>query len=218
MSFLLAPSILSADFMNLKNEIEMLNRSKADWIHLDVMDGVFVPNISIGFPMIEQVAKIAAKPVDAHLMIVEPQRYITRFRDFGVGLLSVHYEACTHLHRTVSEIRQTGMKAGVAINPHTPVEALEDILDDLDLVILMSVNPGFGGQKFIPRTLNKLRKLKKMRDDRQLKTLIEIDGGVTVENIETIVETGADVLVAGNAVFSAKSPEKRIAELKNRLI
>jgi len=214
MSFLLAPSILSADFLNLGKDIEMLNRSDADLLHLDVMDGVFVPNISIGFPVIKQLSRIAQKPVDAHLMIVEPQKFIPQFRDFGVKTLTVHYEACTHLHRVVAQIKDAGMKAGVAINPHTPVEVLEDIIEEIDLVLIMSVNPGFGGQKFIPRALDKIRRAKNLIVSRGLKTQIEVDGGVTLDNISSVVGAGADIVVAGNAVFAAENPEVTIRQIK----
>lgn len=206
MSFLLAPSLLSADFLNLERDMEMLNQSEADWIHLDIMDGVFVPNISIGFPVIERLSTISKKPLDAHLMIVEPQKFITRFRDFGVNTLSVHYEACIHLDRVIQQIKDAGMKAGVTLNPHTPVELLTDILDQVDLVLIMSVNPGFGGQKFIPRSLDKVRRLKAMINERGLDTLIEVDGGMNMETGRLMVEAGADVLVAGNAVFGADNP------------
>ncbi|MDR1562020.1 MAG: ribulose-phosphate 3-epimerase [Dysgonamonadaceae bacterium] len=214
MSFLIAPSILSADFLHLERDIEMLNNSEADWLHLDVMDGVFVPNISIGIPTISQVTGISKKPVDAHLMLIDPQRYISIFRDLGISTLTVHYEACNHLHRVVSEIRLAGMSPGVAINPHTPVELLADILEEVDLVIIMAVNPGFGGQGFILHTLDKVYRLKRMIDLRGLKTLIEVDGGITLGNVGMIAESGADVLVAGNAVFGADNPAEMIRKFK----
>ncbi|MDH6355647.1 ribulose-phosphate 3-epimerase [Dysgonomonas sp. PH5-45] len=215
MNHKIAPSILSADFMNLQSEIEMLNRSEADWIHCDVMDGVFVPNISFGFPVIKQVAKYAQKPLDVHLMIVEPDKYIAQVKDAGAYLMNVHYEACTHLHRTVSAIRDAGMKAGVTLNPHTPVSLLEDIIGDVDMVLLMSVNPGFGGQRFIEHTLSKTRRLKEMIRQKGLNTLIEVDGGVNLETGKALLDAGADVLVAGNFVFANPDPESVIRQLKS---
>lgn len=212
---IIAPSILASDFANLQKEIEMLNRSEADWIHVDVMDGVFVPNISFGLPVTEAVKRYAEKPLDVHLMIVQPERYLEAFRDAGAATITVHYEACTHLHRTVQHIRTLGCKAGVALNPHTPVTLLEDILEDLDLVLLMSVNPGFGGQKFIERTYEKINRLADMRYTLNNKLLIEIDGGVNAANAGKLIEHGADALVAGNFVFSAPSPEEVIASLKH---
>jgi ribulose-phosphate 3-epimerase len=215
MSHRIAPSILSADFANLQRDVEMINRSQADWFHVDVMDGVFVPNISFGIPVIKAVHKHAKKPLDVHLMIVDPDRYIKDFKACGAELLTVHYEVCTHLHRTLQAIRSEGMKAGVAINPHTPVSVLTDILGDVDLVLLMSVNPGFGGQSFIENTFAKLGQLKAMRDERHLSFLIEIDGGVNDTNAAKLIHAGADVLVAGNYVFAASNPEDVIAGLKN---
>lgn len=212
---IIAPSILASDFANLQKEIEMLNRSEADWIHVDVMDGVFVPNISFGLPVTEAVKRYAEKPLDVHLMIVQPERYLEAFRDAGAATITVHYEACTHLHRTVQQIKALGCKAGVALNPHTPVTLLEDILEDLDLVLLMSVNPGFGGQKFIERTYEKINRLADMRYTLNNKLLIEIDGGVNAANAGKLIEHGADALVAGNFVFSAPSPEEVIASLKH---
>ena len=214
MSYRIAPSILSADFANLQRDIEMINRSHADWFHVDVMDGVFVPNISFGMPVVKAVHKHATKPLDVHLMIVDPDRYIKDFKACGAAVLTVHYEACTHLHRTLQAIRNEGMKAGVAINPHTPVSALTDILCDVDLVLLMSVNPGFGGQSFIENTFAKLSQLKAIREERGLKFLIEIDGGVNDSNAAKLIHAGADVLVAGNYVFAANNPEEVIAGMK----
>ncbi len=215
MSYRIAPSILSADFANLQRDIEMINRSQADWFHLDVMDGVFVPNISFGMPVVKAIHKHATKPLDVHLMIVDPDRYIKDFKNCGAEVLTVHFEACTHLHRTLQAIRAEGMKAGVAINPHTPVNVLADILADVDLVLIMSVNPGFGGQSFIENTFTKLSQLKDMRAERQLSFLIEIDGGVNEINAGKLAHAGADVLVAGNAVFASGNPEQTIAALKS---
>lgn len=215
MSHKIAPSLLSADFLNLEADIEMVNNSEADWFHCDVMDGVFVPNISFGFPIIKQISKIAKKPLDVHLMIVEPDKYISQVRDAGAYMMNVHYEACTHLHRVVSAIHEAGMKAAVTLNPHTPVMLLEDILDDLDMVLLMSVNPGFGGQKFIERTLSKVTCLKDMIVRRGLNILIEVDGGVNLETGKRLVDAGADVLVAGNAVFADADPTGMIHKLKS---
>lgn len=215
MNHKISPSILSADFLNLSRDIEMLNESNADWIHCDVMDGVFVPNISFGFPVLKQVNKIAKKPLDVHLMIVQPERYIQEVKDCGAYLMNVHYEASTHLHRTVSAIHEAGMKAGVTLNPHTPVELLEDILHDIDMVLIMSVNPGFGGQKFIEHSLTKISRLREMIDRRGLSTWIEVDGGVNLDTGKALLRAGADVLVAGNAVFSAPDPTNMIQQLKD---
>ena len=217
MSFLLAPSLLSADFLHLQREVEMINNSEADWLHLDIMDGVFVPNISFGFPIIKELSKISTKVLDAHLMIVEPWKFITQFRDIGVQYLSVHYEACTHLHRTIGEIKDAGMKAGVVLNPHTPVELLQDILEEVDMVLLMSVNPGFGGQKFIPHTCDKIRRLRTMIDERNLNVLIQIDGGIDLHTGKLVLNSGADVLVAGNSVFKAENPIEMIKRMKREL-
>ena len=214
MKHLIAPSILSADFANLQSDIEMINQSEADWFHVDVMDGVFVPNISFGFPVITAIKHHAKKPLDVHLMIVDPDRYLQQFKDAGAAILTVHYEACTHLHRTVAAIHELGMKAGVAINPHTPVSVLEDILPQIDLVCIMSVNPGFGGQKFIENTYQKITKLRTLAKQLNTEVLIEIDGGVGHQNALALIKAGADVLVAGNAVFGAQNPMEMITELK----
>jgi ribulose-phosphate 3-epimerase len=212
---LVAPSLLSADFARLGEEIEMINRSEADWFHIDVMDGVFVPNISFGMPVIKAIHKIAKKPLDVHLMIVQPERYFEVFRDLGAAYLSIHYEAVTHLNRAVHQIRELGMKAGVVLNPHTPVSVLEEIITDVDLVLLMSVNPGFGGQKFIEATYNKIAKLKKLITEKNSSALIEVDGGVDLQNAGKLILAGADVLVAGNTVFSSANPSGTIRELKH---
>jgi ribulose-phosphate 3-epimerase len=210
-----APSLLSADFNYLGRDIEMINQSEADWFHLDIMDGVFVPNMSYGFPVVHHIAKLAKKPLDVHLMIIEPDRYLERFRDAGANILTVHWEACTHLHRTVTEIKRLGIKAGVSLNPHTPVEVLEDILPELDLVLIMSVNPGFGGQSFIENSISKIERLHKMIDARGCNTLIEVDGGVGTTNAGKLYSAGANVLVAGNAVFKAGNPTEAIRIIKN---
>ncbi|HOY17334.1 MAG TPA: ribulose-phosphate 3-epimerase [Haliscomenobacter sp.] len=212
---LVAPSLLAADFTQLAAEMALVNRSQADWLHFDVMDGRFVPNISFGFPIMEAVQKLCQKPLDVHLMILEPEKYISAFRDAGAAVITVHYEACVHLHRTIQEIKASGAKAGVALNPHTPIELLDDILEDVDLILLMSVNPGFGGQKFIYRTIPKIRRLKDRLIERNLSPLIEIDGGVGLQNAEELLKAGANVLVAGNSVFGAKDPEATIAQLKS---
>lgn len=211
----IAPSLLSADFLNLKRDIEMVNNSEADWFHCDVMDGSFVPNISFGFPIIKQISKIAKKPLDVHLMIVNPDKYISQVKDAGAYMMNLHYEACVHLHRTVAAIHNAGMKAGVTLNPHTPVSLLEDILQDVDMVLLMSVNPGFGGQKFIEHSLSKVSKLKEMILKRNLNTLIEVDGGINLETGKQLIDAGADVLVAGNAVFADPNPAEMIHKLKS---
>jgi ribulose-phosphate 3-epimerase len=211
---LIAPSLLAADFLNLEKESQMLNESEADWFHLDVMDGRFVPNISYGLPVIEHIRKAAKKPCDVHLMIVEPEKFAADFKKAGADILSVHIETCPHLHRTIQHIKSLGMKAGVAINPHTPVSMLKDILPDIDLVNIMSVNPGFGGQDFIPSTLPRIRELKKLINELNLNVLIEIDGGVTLDNAKEIVDAGADVLVAGSTVFKSPNPKEVISKLK----
>jgi len=215
MNHLIAPSLLAADFGNLQRDVEMVNSSAADWFHLDVMDGVFVPNISFGTPVIEAIRKSAKLPLDIHLMIVDPDRYLGLFRDLGAHVITVHFEACTHLHRTLQAIHAMGIKAGVALNPHTSVGVLDDVLEDIDVVCMMSVNPGFGGQKFIPRTYDKVRQLAAMKSGRNEGLLIEIDGGVGQGNAKALVEAGANVLVAGNSVFGASDPVAAIAGLKN---
>lgn len=215
MKHLIAPSILSADFANIQRDVEMINNSEADWFHVDIMDGVFVPNISFGFPVVSAIKKHAKKPLDVHLMIVDPDRYLEQFKNAGADVLTVHIEACTHLHRTIAAIKQLGMKAGVAVNPHTSVSLLEDVIADIDLVCLMSVNPGFGGQKFIENTYQKIQKLRAMSKDVNPGLLIEIDGGVGTHNTTALVQAGANVLVAGNAVFAAADPKAMISELKN---
>ena len=212
---IIAPSLLSANFLNLDADCKMLNESEADWYHLDVMDGRFVPNISFGPMIIEFFRKATTKVCDVHLMIEEPEKYAEQFKNAGADILSVHIEACRHLHRNIQQIKSLGMKAGVAVNPHTPVSSLSDILHDIDLVCLMSVNPGFGGQKFIPYTLEKIKQLRKMIDEKGLKVQIEIDGGVTLENAPSIIAAGADVLVAGNTVFKSADPKATIHQLKN---
>lgn len=215
MQHLISPSLLSADFGNLQRDIEMINKSEADWFHLDIMDGVFVPNISFGFPVIKYIKKHAKKPLDVHLMIIDPDRYIEEFNKAGADILTVHYETCNHLHRTVQNIKSHGMKAGVSLNPHTPVHVLEDIIVDIDLVLIMSVNPGFGGQKFIPNALDKIKKLKKLILDKKSNALIEVDGGVDQTNAKLLIGSGCDVLVAGNYIFGSPDQIKTISELRN---
>ena len=210
-----SPSILTADFGNLEKEIRMLNNSRADWIHLDIMDGVFVPNISFGFPVIERIKKISKKPLDVHLMIVDPDRYLTHFRDAGANILNVHFEVCSHLNRTVSEIRRLGMKAAVTINPHTPVSFLKNILPYIDMVLVMTVNPGYGGQTFIMESYKKIAELRNMINEGTYSVLIEVDGGVDLKNAPELIAAGVDVLVAGNTVFSSDDPIETIRKLKN---
>ena len=214
MDHLVSPSLLSADFGNLAREVSIINESEADWIHCDIMDGVFVPNISFGFPVVRAVKEVSQKPLDVHLMIVDPDRYLERWKENGADILTVQYEACTHLHRTVSEIKGLGMKAGVAINPHTPVSLLKNSLPYIDMVLIMTVNPGFGGQSFIMECYNKIAELREMIDTGKYNVLIEVDGGVDTKNARRLVETGVNVLVAGNTVFSSKNPVETIKKLK----
>lgn len=214
MDHLVSPSLLAADFLNLGKDVALVNKSLADWIHCDIMDGVFVPNISFGLPVVEHVKRIAEKPLDVHLMIIYPDRYLTRFHEAGASILTVQYEACTHLHRTVTEIRDLGMKAGVAVNPHTPVSLLENILPFIDMVLIMTVNPGFGGQSFIHECYRKITDLRKMIDRGNYNVLIEVDGGIDTTNAAKLIETGVNVLAAGNAIFSSKDPVETIRKLK----
>lgn len=214
MKKMVAPSLLAADFSNLSKDIDIINRSEADWFHLDIMDGVFVPNISFGIPVVEAVKKLANKPLDVHLMIVQPEKYISAFRDAGANLLNVHYEASTHLHRTIQEIHNSGMKAGVTINPHTPVSLLEDIIEMVDLVLIMSVNPGFGGQEFIQNTFHRVKQLRDLIEKKNSKALIEVDGGISTDNSAQLYKAGADVLVSGSFIFKSDDPVKIISDLK----
>jgi ribulose-phosphate 3-epimerase len=215
MSHLVSPSLLAADFGNLQRDIEMVNRSDADWFHIDVMDGVFVPNISFGFPVIKSINRYAGKPLDVHLMITDPDRYLERFRDSGADILTVHYEACTHLNRTVAEIRRLGMKPGVALNPHTPVSSLRDILPYVDMVLIMTVNPGYGGQEFISVSYDRIMELRRMIDEKGYKVYIQVDGGVDSQNASRLIAAGVNVLVAGTAVFASDDPVAVIAQLKS---
>ena len=211
----IAPSLLAADFANLHQELDLINRSEADYLHFDVMDGVFVPNISFGFPILEVAKKYCQKPIDVHLMITQPERYLDTFAEKGASVIHVHYEACTHLHRTLTHIRELGCRAGVALNPHTPITGLEDVLEQIDVILIMSVNPGFGGQSFIPHTIQKVAKLKQVLIANRSATLIEIDGGVNQKNAHALINAGADILVAGSSVFSADDPLDAIRQLKN---
>lgn len=214
MKTLVSPSLLAANFLDLRSDVEMINNSEADWLHLDIMDGMFVPNISFGFPVIEAVAKLCKKPLDVHYMIEKPERYIAKTASIGAMMMNVHYEACTHLHRTIQEIHNAGMKAGITLNPSSPVSLLEDIIDDVDMVLLMSVNPGFGGQKFIENTIRKVKSLRKLIKESNSKALIEVDGGVQGETAPRLVEAGVDVLVSGSYVFKSNDPYKTIHDLK----
>ena len=215
MNPLISPSMLSADFCHLAEAIQMVNESDADWFHLDIMDGVFVPNISYGMPLVKAIRSMAEKPLDVHLMIVQPERYVERFKEMGADILTVHWEACTHLHRTVYQIKNADMLAGVALNPHTPVAGLEDVINDVDMVLIMSVNPGFGGQRFIERSLHRIAELRAMIKRNKSECLIEVDGGVDLSNAQALVDAGADVLVAGSAIFSKENPKEIISRLKN---
>ncbi|RZK48692.1 MAG: ribulose-phosphate 3-epimerase [Pedobacter sp.] len=215
MNPIIAPSILSADFAHLQRDIEMINSSAADWFHVDIMDGVFVPNISFGFPIMESLKKFSHKPLDVHLMIVDPQRYIQKFSDAGAAIITVHFEACTHLHRVIQLIKDCGCKAGVALNPHTPISQLEDILPEIDLALVMSVNPGFGGQSFIPNTLKKVSDLRAMADNMHRELIIEVDGGINLKNKNQLLQAGANALVAGNAIFNTESPLDTIQQFKS---
>ncbi|PHR46783.1 MAG: ribulose-phosphate 3-epimerase [Fluviicola sp.] len=215
MSTIVSPSILAADFANLERDVKMLNSSEADWIHIDIMDGQFVPNISFGLPVMKAIHKHAEKPLDVHLMIETPDDYIEDFKEAGAEILTVHYEVCRHLHRTLQAIKAAGMKTGVAINPHTPVDLLQDVIKDIDVVLIMSVNPGFGGQKFIPSTVDKVRKLKNLIDNKGATTIIEVDGGVNSDNAKSLVDAGASALVAGSFVFKSDDPVQTIKELRN---
>ena len=211
----IAPSLLSADFSRLREDIEMINSSEADWFHIDVMDGVFVPNISFGFPVIQQIKKFAKKPLDVHLMIIDPDRYLVQFKDVGADIISIHYESCIHLNRSVNRIKELGLKAGVVLNPHTNISSLEDIIQDVDMVLLMSVNPGFGAQKFISNTYHKIEMLKELIRNKKSKSVIEVDGGVDLTNAKRLFEAGVNILVAGNSIFSSDDPQKTISMLKN---